>query len=204
MPDDKSELKQPADATTVREPVVPAKKVEAKLRLPKISEISVWLDTYDDLFSDFDPRPYDQRAISADFIEEAKVFSREKQSGQFELVLLIPRKLQDAEKEKVILPRLHESFGHNRQRLRQEIKKIRLNGTRLILGSMVLLLAATWISMIPNKTWLVNFSLILLEPAGWFTIWNGLDLLFFAPGKKQADLDFYQRMADCQIVFMPY
>ena len=27
-------------------------------------EISILLDTYDDIFSDFDPRPYSQRALS--------------------------------------------------------------------------------------------------------------------------------------------
>ena len=36
------------------------------------AQVSLVLDTYDDIFSDFDPRPYDQRALSGDFLDAAR------------------------------------------------------------------------------------------------------------------------------------
>ena len=34
--------------------------------------ISLWIDSYDDIFSDFDPRPFSARNISDDFLYEVK------------------------------------------------------------------------------------------------------------------------------------
>jgi hypothetical protein len=175
-----------------------------KLRLPKISEISIWLDTYDDLFSDFDPRPYEDRAVSVDFVDQAKMFSREKNAGMFELVMLIPHNLHDVEMEREIIDRLKKYFKANYLRVYTEIKSIRIKGLMLVFSAIVILSAATWVSLIQDKNMLWSFMLVILEPAGWFTIWNGLDLLFFAPGKRAGDLDFYQKMSDCQMIFMPY
>ena len=61
-----------------------AKEVQTTLEqtaLLKKSEISLSLDNYDDIFSDFDPRPFSQRALSDDFLIEAKKASRDKVSG---------------------------------------------------------------------------------------------------------------------------
>src|SRR5690349_704077 len=41
------------------------------------SELSIWLDTYDDIFSDFDPRPLNERALSDDFLSEARKMARD-------------------------------------------------------------------------------------------------------------------------------
>ena len=37
-----------------------------------MADISLWLDDYDDLFSDFDSRNYLKRRVSEDFLEELK------------------------------------------------------------------------------------------------------------------------------------
>ncbi len=73
-----------------------------KETLLKASEISIILDTYDDIFSDFDPRPYSERALSDDFLIEANKASRDKASGQIELIFLIPQKMRNIESENLI------------------------------------------------------------------------------------------------------
>ena len=47
---------------------------EEQINAKKFREgnISIVLDSYDDLFSDFDPRPYRIRALSDDFLLECK------------------------------------------------------------------------------------------------------------------------------------
>lgn len=83
---------------------------EEKRKIFEISEVSLWLDSYDDIFSDFDPRPYSQRALSDDFLEEAKKAVKEKKTGELELRLLVPHSQRDLEKEIIIKRRLREYF----------------------------------------------------------------------------------------------
>lgn len=52
-------------------------KIEETEKILEMSEISIWLDNYDDIFSDFDPRPYSQRSLSDDFLAEAKKIEHE-------------------------------------------------------------------------------------------------------------------------------
>jgi hypothetical protein len=54
------------------------------------NEIKLMLDTYDDIFSDFDPRPFSQRTLSEDFLEEARKASREKEMGNIEQINVTP------------------------------------------------------------------------------------------------------------------
>src|SRR4051812_46940136 len=74
------------------------------------AELSIWLDTYDDIFSDFDPRPYSERALSDDFINEARKMVREKPTGTIELKLLMPSELRNNETENIIINSLHSHF----------------------------------------------------------------------------------------------
>ncbi|MCU0607031.1 MAG: hypothetical protein MUF78_06355 [Candidatus Edwardsbacteria bacterium] len=208
MPDEPRDIKQEIQkAAGLEKPAAGIKvttKPAAKLRLPKIAEISVWLDTYDDLFSDFDPRPYEERVVSDDFLREAKAFGKEKRGGQFELVLLVPHKLQDTAQEEVIVKRLHEFFADNRRLTHSAIAANRRTGLRLVGLALVLLLAGAWLRSMEHASFLMNFFLVVLEPGGWFTIWNGFDRLFFMPSHLRSDLEFYDKMSACAISFIPY
>ncbi len=208
MPDQPRDIKQEIQkAAGPEKPAAGIKataKPAARLRLPKIAEVSVWLDTYDDLFSDFDPRPFEERAVSDDFLREAKTFSKEKAGGRFELVLLIPHRLQDTEKEAVIVRRLHEFFAQNRELAGSAINANRRTGGGLVALAVLLMLAGAWLRSIPSESFLFNFFLVVLEPAGWFTIWNGFDRLFFVPRQLASDLQFFRRMSEGMISFIPY
>jgi hypothetical protein len=208
MPDEPRDIKQEIQkAAGLEKPATGIKvaaKPAAKLRLPKIAEISVWLDGYDDLFSDFDPRPFEERAVSDDFLHEAKTFSKEKPAGQFELVLLVPHKLQDTETEAVIVNRLHEFFSHNHRRSHAAVAANRRFGLLLTALSLALLFCAAWLRSVQANQWLINFILVVLEPAGWFTIWTGFERLFFVPAQLASDLAFFEKMSRCTISFIPY
>ena len=43
--------------------------------------ISLILDSYNDMFSDFDPRSFSERALSDDFLSECKRAARDKDIG---------------------------------------------------------------------------------------------------------------------------
>ena len=45
------------------------------------AKIFLWLDDFDDIFSDFDPRPYSARELSDDFLDEVRKIAAEMMSN---------------------------------------------------------------------------------------------------------------------------
>jgi len=166
------------------------------------SEISLVLDTYDDIFSDFDPRTYDNRVLSFDFLMEAKRAAREKVSG-LELKFMMPAALCDKDKETLIIKRLHSHFHKHMQLLQKERSTKVRNGILIALLGFFLTACAAVLSHYYNS---LNAAilLVLLEPAGWFSIWNGLDMVFQGSKTTNEDYNFYQKMATAEIVFNYY
>lgn len=179
---------------------------DERQKILQISEISLWLDTYDDIFSDFDPRPYAQRALSDDFLNETKKASKEKTSGELELKFLVPKSERSFEKEGTIKKRLREHFKKHYNMLHTDVVKIRKKGLTFVLLGAIITFVATYIITIelPNLDFLIKFLFVLMEPAGWFITWTGLEHIFSARKQKEADIDFYDKMAKCKILFVSY
>src|SRR3989339_815443 len=91
--------------------------------------ISLILDNYEDIFSDFDPRPYSERSLSDDFLAESRKFAREKISGELELRMLIPKRLRDAAQEEIIRRRLLGHFAKHHRQVQADIRSQRRKGT---------------------------------------------------------------------------
>lgn len=183
-----------------------AKEVQTTLEhaLVNKSKISLSLDTYDDIFSDFDPRPSSQRALSDDFLVEAKRASRETVSG-IELNLLIPKSARKPGEESVIKKRLKDHFKKHYQMEREEKRNLRRFGARFVGIGIVIMFLATFIMFkFPDKSFLTNFLIILLEPAGWFLAWEGMSQMILEPRKHSEDLEFYKKMSYCEINFIEY
>lgn len=53
-----------------------------KQSLLELAEVSILLDSYDDIFSDFDPSAYSERTLSDDFIIQAKKNFRNKSGNK--------------------------------------------------------------------------------------------------------------------------
>lgn len=177
-----------------------------KHKLLSMSEIGLWLDTYDDIFSDFDPRPYSERALSDDFLFEAKKASKEKTSGKLELIFLIPAHLRRQEDEELIKKRLHEHFRKHYKMLEKELRHMRRNNEASIVLGVMIMLTATYLELIrqTHQDLILSFISVILEPAGWFFTWVGLERLLYGNTEKKNDLKFYEKMTKCDIVFLPY
>jgi len=183
------------------------KAEKEKLKQQELIEkfkISLWLDNYNDIFSDFDPRPFSQRALSDDFLNEAKKASKEKVSGQIELNLLIPEKERNLEQEKIVRKRLHEHFKRHFNLLKEEVWRIRRNGLILVLTGFSMMVGAAYLYSADSLRLAINFLFVLLEPGGWFITWYGLDKIFYDAGLKKPDLNFYEKMAKSEIGFLSY
>jgi len=182
------------------------KKEEEKerQRLLQISEISLWLYHYDDIFSDFDPRPYSQRALSEDFLMESKRMSKEKLSGKLQLTFSVPGKLRDAEKEKTIKRRLRDHFRkHSEISKREASSDLRKGAFVAGLGLAFMFSSAIIRTVFAVGLW-HNLLMVLLEPSGWFMAWYGFDKLIEIFRKNKPEVEFYEKMAQSEIGFISY
>jgi len=169
----------------------------------KEGNISLILDSYDDIFSDFDPRNYSERALSDDFLLECKKAARDK-DDRLELRFLAPKNKRDFKDEIRIKKRLKEHFQRHHKELDNEIKGIRWKGISWIALGAVLMLAATFLLGFKDKNFFYNLLIIIVEPAGWFTFWEGLNMLYFTTKEKMPDYNFYKKMSKSEIVFLDY
>ena len=168
----------------------------------KEGNISLVLDSYDDIFSTFDPRLYSSRALSDDFITECKRATFDK-GDEIELRLLVPKDKRSYMEEVKIKKRLKEHFLKHSKEKEKEIKKLKLIGIRwfflgfLIMGLQVILLRY-------GKGLILDFLSIILTPAGWFFFWEGLGKIFIDSKSIKSDHDFYRKMSKAEVYFFEY
>lgn len=178
--------------------------LDEKNQLLRMSEISLILDTYDDIFSDFDPRPYHVRQLSDDFLQELKRAARDKPSGSIEIKFMMPHHSRNLISENLIKKRLREHFKKHHQETVNEVKKIRRNGVLMSVFGVLMIMLAGWLLSIPDSELWIKFLIVLLEPAGWFTAWTGLEHMWYAIEDKEIDYKFYEKMSQADINFLPY
>lgn len=172
--------------------------------LAKKIQVSFWLDDYDNLFSDFDPRPFSHRSLSDDFLTEVKKALIEINTENLEILLLIPHNLKNKAEEHIIQTRIHAHFKKLTLKLEKEHKKYIKNGLLLTLGGMALMLAATSIYYLSISDFLINFLRTLFEPTGWFMAWYGLDHIFYISKENRHELEFSKKMSKANIKFDVY
>lgn len=167
-------------------------------------EISIWLDTYDEIFSDFDPRPYSKRTISDDFILQVRKVVKDQYKKKMTLILLLPESVRNEQDEQVITEQLHKYFITINDHFLQEKRKTNRKGLLLTITGITLMLIGSYISLMKSESYYAHLLLILFEPAGWFMLWMGIDYLVNYSGETRKELNFYSNMAKTLIKFNCY
>lgn len=159
-------------------------------------EISLRLEHYNDIFSDFDIRPYSKRALSVDFLEEIKRAAHDKEIGGIDLVFHAPEKNRNESHEATIRERLSTHFKKHYQIVLAEKRKIMRTGISMIIFGVVFMILATLIIFKdPEDNILLSFLVVFLEPAAWFLLWEGMDQILFNSKNINPELDFYKKMS---------
>lgn len=166
------------------------------------SEISLWLDGYNDLFSDFDPRPYQEKAVSSDFLDELKRAARDKPFDKISLKLLLQKGKRKLNDEKIIKNRLEHHFKHHYDIVKEEKRKIIKKGVFVALTGLILLFILVYFgSIIPNYGALTDYPIRLVEIMIWFLFWEGMNMVLFETKILNHNLDFYKKMSKCDVSF---
>lgn len=163
--------------------------------------VQLSLDSYQDLFSDFDPRAYSERGLSDDFLHELKSAVREIFVEDFELILSLPEKERNLEMEKTITDRLHDYFKKHEQFLLKE-KRSQIKSGLLMTAFGFLIMCGAWLLSWQESNKMMSLLKVILEPAGWFLSWAGLDKVFFSSNKNNHSIAFYKKAIKAKIVFV--
>jgi len=168
--------------------------------------ISLVLDSYNEIFSDFDPRPSAERGISVDFLEECRRALREREGGA-ELRLLIPKNKRNTKEEAVIKRRLKAHFTKHVIERQKEVNKIRRNGVYLIILGVAMMFVSYLVYsglLFPDAEILKNIVLVVTEPAGWFLFWIGGEKFVYKVKEILPDYMFYKKMYESEVSFHNY
>lgn len=180
------------------------KEAQIEKQIQKQKNIPLILNSYEEIFSNFDPRPFGKRALSDDFIMECKRAARDKEEG-LELIMSLPKKLRNLKNESEIRKRLREHFKKHAAEKEKEIKKIRREGwTWVFIGSILMLVIAAIVFWEGRLSHLLVALSVLLEAPAWFSFWEGLDKIFITAKEKTPDNEFYQKMTSATITFKSY
>jgi len=169
-----------------------------------VVRISLWLDDHENLFSDFDPRSFSLRELSDDFLREVMKFTSEAIAGKLILIFLIPLAKKNSAIEKIIKARLHSYFQKKFHHLTKEQDKVKQKGYHLTILGILLMMVATLISYYLSEQILFHLLRVMLEPAGWFMAWYGLDHIFYLSRENKKDFEFYRKMSEAEIKFDVY
>jgi hypothetical protein len=105
------------------------------------------------------------------------------------------------ELEAAIRKRLHEHFRKHADILAKEIKTIRIQGLQMGSCGFILLAVSSYVIWKSQESYWISLLRIATEPAGWFLSWEGMNQIVFSSKQKIADLEFYRKMAGCDIEF---
>jgi hypothetical protein len=173
-----------------------------KQRLDDINSISIAIDTYEDIFSDFDPRDIAQRDLSEDFIIELMRRHRQNPQGRYDVVLVGPKSIEDGLLAKKIIARLNRYFHQKHVRYLKAIKEIRLRGLSYVLFGMAVLFVLTYFAFFEKLSGLaLQIVGIIFTPLGWFGVWEGFSKIVDIPFDLRSDTQAYEKLSKASYKF---
>jgi hypothetical protein len=166
-----------------------------------MTELSLWLDYYNDIYSDFDSRHYLKRRVSEDFLDELRLAMKYK-IGQFNsLELLLENKKRDEQLETVIVKSLKDFFSDRYKFAAKKCKTKMSKGFVMLFFGILVVIANSFIIYSEWHFFLINILKLLLEPAGWFLIWGALDFIFYQYNALKEERDFLKELSRMTIYF---
>lgn len=161
-----------------------------------LQTVRIAIDTYDDIFSDFDPSPYETRTLSVDFLKELRRRYAETPRGDFVITFTLPRPLRSDRTEALVKKRIKDYF---RWRLKdvekRRVESMQKGALRLLIGIILslLLLVFPQLDTMPVLT--------LMSVLIWYVLWTGFEYLFEAARRLKRKQDFHEKFLKAGYAF---
>lgn len=165
-----------------------------------IKEIIMNLDHYDDIFSDFDKKPYTHRSLSDDFFLQLRKDCIDGDYKKLDINIIIQKKNRNSRFEIIIKRRIEEHFKNHFKKLEKERKRLQRLGTLFLIFGAILLIIKYVIAEGVNAQRYKVLS-IILEPSSWFLFWEGAYILFFETKGNKQEYEIYKKLSKAKIQF---
>ncbi len=175
---------------------------EAKPAVSDLREITIQLDVYDDIFSDFDPRPYQERELSDDFLKEIQRRYLEDKRGRFEVHFTIPSTERDTREEALIKRRLREHFAFMVKQEDDVIWSTRKKGYMYVAIGAFVLIGDVVSFVLLNDSVSYKLLSVMLVPAGWYGMFTGIGKVIDEPFEATDRKKLYEKFEKANYVFM--
>jgi len=166
-----------------------------------MAELNLWIDSYDDIYSDFDSRHYLKRRISEDFLHELHIEMKYMEGHAGDLVLLLPKEKRDEQAEKMIAASLTDFFASQFHSHREKCRNKLNKGAVFFMSGVIIMLLNSWLSFHRPASFPVIGLKVLLEPAGWFLLWAALDFWFYDFAELKKERSFFKELSEMHIRF---
>lgn len=176
------------------------KKVESKISdLLQIAPIA--LDSYDDIFSDFDPSPFEHRFISEDFLSELHRRYVLTPKNNFVVHFTIPKTLRSDKIESLVKRRIKDHFRDQLKKVQKQMRDRRIKGFGFVAIGLFVLITNLTINSSESLSHikpLAEFFLVV----SWYFVWTGLGSLFEQPEKLVLEQSFLEKFSKSDYVFV--
>ena len=167
-------------------------------------EISIWLDKYSDLFSEYDSSHFKARTLSDNFLTEVRKLVHEVESANVELKFNLMADEPNPETEEVIISNIHDYFAAKATAAKNEMRQILRTGSLLSVAGFAIIIFMVTVGHNFSELMLVKGLEMMIDPLGWFLVWNGLDMVFVQSKKEQPTVDFNLKMTNAKLSFMAF
>lgn len=167
----------------------------------KHAHVGIEIDSYDEIFSDFDPRPFKEKSLSDDFLSHLRRHYFDRKPEYLDLVFLVPQSRRHSATEAIIKKRLHIYFQKSYHATEKEISGVMRKNLLITAFAVVLMVAGGVLSAKAVKTLADYMITTFIEPASWFLFWTSLEAVMSARKKYKSEQLYFKQLADCKIVF---
>lgn len=193
--DPKSEVKQ--DARPRKEQKSEPKAVQDQKKVSDVLQsVHIAIDSYDDIFSDFDPSPFETRILSDDFLNELRKRYAETPKGAFSVTFTLPRSFRSEKKEALIRKRIKDYFKHRLKEMDKVVKERITRGSLRVFMGIVISLS---VIIVPSLEQVLVAALI--SPLVWYLMWSGFESIFEADRKLLKKKNFLERFMKAEYIF---
>lgn len=173
------------------------KPVESRTVSDVLQTAQIALDSYDDIFSDFDPSPYETRLLSDDFLSELRRRHAEKRKGEFVVNFSLPGRLRSEKTEALVRKRIKDYFRGRLREVNKDVRDRLRNGLLRLLGGAFLSLSLMVFPQLDAVPALTLISVLI-----WYVLWSGFENIFEASGTLKRKHTFYEKFMRAGYTFM--
>jgi len=164
--------------------------------------IPIWLDSYDDVFDDWDPSPFKMRDIEDEFLDflwDSVEDIPKRDAIIFEF--FIPAALKNTQKEQILVSALKHHFEYMEIRNKKKLQKERLEAMKYFVFGILFFIIA-YMGPFKSDTLAVRIMEDGLFVGGWVFIWETFSNLFIESREFIDDRRIIKRFMKAQVRFV--